>query len=176
MTKQETTTPSSTNQQIRISSLEIAKLTGKKHKNVMQDIRCKKDISIQIDGEINVLTSYMDKKGENRYCYELSQTLANVILSKYQSRCKNKNPKYIYILKCNHNYKIGIAVDVTQRLNSCQTGNPYKINLFFKRRVNKPKTIKALLHTLFASKRLEGDWFTMDNEDIKKTVSIINEN
>ena len=52
-----------------MSSIEIAELTGREHKNVMAAIRSMEPAWVKINGLRFKLVEYADKKGEMRPCY-----------------------------------------------------------------------------------------------------------
>lgn len=73
---------------------------------------------------------------------------------------------FIFAIKEDIYFKIGISSDINQRLQSVQTGNPFKLYLLFK--VAIPSKENALLlekslHTRLWKNRLEGEWFTFKN-------------
>ena len=57
-----------------MTSLEIAELTGKQHKNVMQAIRNMEPAWEKVNGLKFQLVEYRDQKGELRPCYQLTKT------------------------------------------------------------------------------------------------------
>ena len=58
----------------RMTSLEIAELTGKQHKNLMRDIRNMESAWEKVNGLKFELVNYKDSKGEIRPCYSLNKT------------------------------------------------------------------------------------------------------
>ena len=58
----------------RMTSMEIAELTGKQHKNVMRDIRNMEPGWEKVAGLKFELGSYKDANGQLRPCYNLSRT------------------------------------------------------------------------------------------------------
>ena len=58
----------------RMTSIEIAEVTGKQHKNVMQAIRNMESAWEKVNGLKFQLVEYRDKKGELRPCYSLTKT------------------------------------------------------------------------------------------------------
>lgn len=66
-----------------MTSLEIAELTGKQHKNVMQAIRKMEPAWEKINGLKFQLVNYRDQKGELRPCYELTKTECLYIATKF---------------------------------------------------------------------------------------------
>ena len=58
----------------RMTSLEIAELTGKQHFHVMEAIRKMEPAWKKVNGSNFRLVEYQDKKGELRPCYSLTKT------------------------------------------------------------------------------------------------------
>jgi Rha family phage regulatory protein len=72
------------NGEVFVSSLYVAKITDKKHKNVMRDIRTILDKSDKDFNELNFEPSdFKDKKGENRPMYWLTEDGSSVLLGGY---------------------------------------------------------------------------------------------
>ena len=67
---------------LTMSSLEIAELTGKQHKNVLADIRKMMD-DLEIDSAV-FTAQYKDSKGRTYSCYNLPKELADLLLTKYK--------------------------------------------------------------------------------------------
>lgn len=80
---------------------------------------------------------------------------------------------YIYLIKCDEFYKIGIAWDIDSRLNSLQCGNPYELELMVAKRVKNAKTLELKLHELVKDKRVFREWFKLDDNDILKIKEIM---
>lgn len=71
-----------------ISSLEIAELTGREHKNVMRDIR---ELLSKGVNRLNFeLVDYKDKKGEVRPCYNLAPKGCLILASGYDAILREK--------------------------------------------------------------------------------------
>ena len=71
------------NKQQMMTSLEIAELTGKQHKNVMQAIRNMEPGWEKVAGLKFQLGSYKDMKGQLRPCYLLTKTECLYIATKF---------------------------------------------------------------------------------------------
>lgn len=71
----------------RISSVELAELCDKKHKNVLADIRRMEPAYIEVfsNGLRFELIEYTDKKGEQRPCYSLTKSQCLFIVSSYSA-------------------------------------------------------------------------------------------
>ncbi len=79
---------------------------------------------------------------------------------------KNNKSKYLYLLKADKFYKIGVASNVKSRIKTLQTGCMYKIDLVSKWELDKPVVEERKLHKIFSSKRVHGEWFKLNNNDI----------
>ena len=71
-----------------MTSLEIAELTGKQHKNVMQAIRNMEPAWEKVNGLKFQLVEYRDKKGELRPCYQLTKTECLYIATKFNDEAR----------------------------------------------------------------------------------------
>ena len=71
-----------------MTSLEIAQLTGKQHKNVMRDIRNMEAAWENIAGLKFELGSYEDINGQSRPCYFLSKTETLYIATKFNDEAR----------------------------------------------------------------------------------------
>ncbi len=60
--------------ELTMSSLRIAELTGKLHKDVMKAIRTMEEAWVKVNGRKFALVDYTDAKGEKRPCYQLTKT------------------------------------------------------------------------------------------------------
>ncbi len=78
------------NNQQTMSSLEIAELTGKQHKNIMQAIRNMEPAWEKVNGLKFQLVDYKDKKGEVRPCYLLTKTECLYVATKFNDEARAK--------------------------------------------------------------------------------------
>ena len=78
------------NTQQTMTSLEIAELTGKQHKNVMQAIRNMEPAWEKVNGLKFQLVEYKDAKGELRPCYQLTKTECLYIATKVNDEARAK--------------------------------------------------------------------------------------
>ena len=73
-----------------MTSLEIAELTGKQHKHVMEAIRRMEPAWVKVNGSNFRLVEYQDKKGELRPCYQLTKTECLYIATKFNDEARAK--------------------------------------------------------------------------------------
>jgi hypothetical protein len=64
-------------------------------------------------------------------------------------------------------YKIGLSTDPEARRAAIQTGNPTPIRVFFDCWVPDKFAAEHELHTRFEEKRGQGEWFALDDADLK---------
>ena len=74
----------------RMTSLEIAQVTGKMHKDVMKAIRNMEPAWVKVNGRNFALVDYKDSKGELRPCYSLSKTETLYIATKFKDEMRAK--------------------------------------------------------------------------------------
>lgn len=73
---------------IRISSVEIASMTGKRHSDVLRDIRNQlKELEI---GESSFASTYQDSQGKSRKCFLLDKKQSLVLGSGYNLKLRSK--------------------------------------------------------------------------------------
>ena len=73
-----------------MTSLEIAELTGKQHKDVMRAIRKMEPAWVKVNGRNFALVEYKDAKGELRPCYQLTKTECLYIATKFNDEARAK--------------------------------------------------------------------------------------
>ena len=94
-----------------MTSLEIAELTGKQHKDVMKAIRNMEPAWVKVNGRKFALVEYQDKKGELRPCYQLTKTKCLYIATKFNDEAraklvlKNWRKQRLVVLEEDGNYR-----------------------------------------------------------------------
>ena len=73
-----------------MSSLEIAKLTGKPHNDVMKAIRAMEPAWEEVNGGKFSRVEYKDAKGEMRPCFELTKTECLYVATKFNDTARAK--------------------------------------------------------------------------------------
>lgn len=68
----------------------------------------------------------------------------------------------VYFIKCNEYVKIGVAMDVEQRLYELQTGNPYNLVLIGK--IPGGYRTEGILHKRFREMHIVREWFILTQE------------
>ncbi len=84
--------------------------------------------------------------------------------------------KYVYIMKSNEYYKIGVSSNPQKRLKELQTGNPVEIEIVNSWKVRFAMELEKKLHDLFDRERVRLEWFKLDNEDLENIKKYIEAN
>lgn len=74
----------------KITSIEIAEITGKLHKNVLRDIELMEEGWIKGGGLKFELTSYFDNRNREKPCYLLTKTECLYVATKYNDEARAK--------------------------------------------------------------------------------------
>jgi hypothetical protein len=73
---------------------------------------------------------------------------------------------YVYLIKMDSCYKIGIAQDVESRLAQLQTGSPYDLEVVQCYEFQNAQTVEGALHQKFGSVRMRGEWFRLGDNHL----------
>ena len=74
---------------------------------------------------------------------------------------------FVYFIKCNEFYKIGTANNLIDRVKSLQCGNPYILEIIYAVKVTDWNETENAFHTIFFDKRVNGEWFKLDKQEIR---------
>lgn len=70
-------------------------------------------------------------------------------------------------------YKIGYTRNkstLKKRVKQLQTGNPNKIHIVKYFETSHGRKVETTLHHIYSMKRLEGEWFELDNYDVDSFI------
>ena len=84
----------------RMTSLTIAQVTGKMHKDVLKAIRNMEPAWLKVNGRHFELVEYKDSKGELRPCYSLTKAECLYIATKFSDEARARLVKRWYQLEC----------------------------------------------------------------------------
>ena len=79
---------------------------------------------------------------------------------------------YVYLFKIHDWYKIGKAKNVTSRLNGCQTGSPYEIEVIHTIPCADYNKSESSLHAKYDEVRGVGEWFKLTGEQVTEITNI----
>ena len=80
---------------------------------------------------------------------------------------------YIYIIKCDVYYKIGIASNFESRLNSLQCGNPYELEVICAFRVKNAQKLEKELHNGLKHFNHKREWFKLESSFVEELKEFI---
>lgn len=74
---------------------------------------------------------------------------------------------FVYLLKSSNGYyKIGYTNNIKKRLHDIGIKVPFKIELIHKIKCSDARRLESELHSQFSSKRVNGEWFNLSQEDV----------
>lgn len=101
-----------------------------------------------------------------RYNNKRKKEFYNQIIS-WVKTPKEKPKGYIYIMECGGKYKIGLSKDVERRKKELDK-RPFAVNIVYKSPlIEDIYEIEKELHYRFENKKINGEWFNIDNNDIE---------
>lgn len=114
------------------------------------------------------LISYCREKGEADI---LSLIAPGGAVFVDRPECASSEPEledgFVYLLKSGPHYKIGKAMSVTQRKRQLDIQLPERAEIVHRIKTDDPFGIEGYWHRRFASKRLNGEWFSLAPDDVK---------
>jgi hypothetical protein len=79
----------------------------------------------------------------------------------------------VYLIKAESGeYKIGYTVDLISRLRTFSTAMPRPLTLVHFIQTNDMAALERSLHVRFAGKRVRGEWFELDEDDVNWIKSL----
>lgn len=85
---------------------------------------------------------------------------------------KSNRDGYVYLVKLDKHYKIGIAQDPKSRLKEF-TLLPYELEYITTAYVNNYAQVEKDLHEKYKSYRVRGEWFELNNQQVKEIVDLL---
>lgn len=79
---------------------------------------------------------------------------------------------FLYLIKSNEFYKIGIANNVSSRLAQLQTGSPITLEVVLCFEFGNATPVEQSLHQRFSDQRGNGEWFRLASSDVYDLSSI----
>ena len=111
---------------------------------------------------------FSGKKDRTPNIYKLSEDW------KEKCICKIQNDGYVYLVKLDKHYKIGISISPDSRLQEF-TLLPYPLEDICIEKVNDYKQVEKELHKLYSDKRVRGEWFSLQQSDVENIIKYIQE-
>lgn len=91
----------------------------------------------------------------------------NCQMSNWKSTPKEKPKGHIYIMECGGKYKIGVSKDIERRRKQLDN-KPFPVTIIYKSPLIKNVyDIEKEIHSVYDEKRIAGEWFELNNNDIE---------
>jgi hypothetical protein len=81
---------------------------------------------------------------------------------------------YVYFLYSQYGFKIGCTKDIDKRINSFGVLLPFETTLHSAVKCKDYSSLESQLHKLLDHKRLNGEWFTLEDSDFNDIDAILN--
>lgn len=88
------------------------------------------------------------------------------------TRSTASGPGFVYLVKSGDFYKIGLAVDVEDRVRSLRTNSPYPAEVLHTVKTPSMRRLELLLHKAYRHKRTQGEWFALEPDDVATICAI----
>jgi Meiotically up-regulated gene 113 len=75
---------------------------------------------------------------------------------------------YVYLVKCGEYYKIGRSSNIDRRMEQLAIQLPHKPEVIHVIATATPPELEQFFHRNFSDKRLNGEWFSLDEHDLQK--------
>jgi hypothetical protein len=75
---------------------------------------------------------------------------------------------YVYVIRSRYGYKIGKTVNIRERTRLFAVKLPFPISMEYCARFDDYTAAERQFHRTFAGKRLEGEWFDLDEADLAR--------
>ena len=121
-----------------------------------------------VGGLCNFLYKY-DQEDINRMNKRLSKRQKETIDKISNKKTEKNESGLVYLLKSVQDdpvYKIGVTNNIDKRLPQIATKLPFKVKLEHKIEHDNIYQLESDLHNKFSDKRLNGEWFSLEMEDI----------
>ena len=85
----------------------------------------------------------------------------------------SKTAGYVYILESNGKYKLGRTKNLSSRLQSYKTQNPFGIKVVYTRHVDDHIYGERVILSMFPHKNIVGEWFSLEKDDVDLVIKTI---
>lgn len=109
------------------------------------------------------------KLEKDKYMEEYYNSIHKIKTEKSERKIKDG---YVYLVKLNNHYKIGIADNPESRLKEF-TLLPYELETIIVEKVLDNYGLEKELHEKYKHKRIRGEWFELDLQDVEEVKTIL---
>lgn len=119
-----------------------------------------------------VVTFIVKKSGNSSLSLELRTEVSSLIQNSQLESFITSEHGYVYFVCSEYGYKIGCAKDYKSRVKSLGTIMPFDYDVTHVIECVNYQELERILHKAFESKRIKGEWFKIDNDDMKDVQKI----
>ncbi len=120
----------------------------------------------------SALDGYLNEK-QNRQIEAEKQAQKEARKEAQKAKKHEPNPGYVYLVQSpTGTYKIGRAKNVSDRMSMFHVKLPFEIALLHTIECRNYHTAESELHARYASKRVNGEWFSLDDQDVADIKAI----
>ncbi len=115
------------------------------------------------------VSDYSQSKGYEdvvKICSEIIEDYSNKV-EHQELNDENLSIGSVYLFKSGRYYKIGKTTDTVRRGNELRIQLPEKLDLIHSITTDDPSGVEAYWHKRYSSKRMNGEWFNLNSNDIK---------
>jgi len=84
-----------------------------------------------------------------------------------------RTPDYIYVIKYNNTYKIGMSSNVEGRFKKLVTSSPVPLTLVYSQYVGDAKQVEKSLHIKYKECNSHGEWFNLADTQVKEITTYL---
>lgn len=95
--------------------------------------------------------------------------------SKTESKKRKSSPGFVYLIKCEGYYKIGMSNDPKNRIPHLSVLTPFNTSAICVIESEDMRLLEKQLHDKFTDKRVNGEWFVLSDEDVEYIKRIATE-
>lgn len=93
-------------------------------------------------------------------------------LEKPTPKVKQTKSGFVYLIKRDSDYKIGVSSKPKSRITAIQTGSASPVETICLIKTDDMENLELALHNRFAEKRIRGEWFNLSTEDVEYIKSL----
>lgn len=79
---------------------------------------------------------------------------------------QDSHPGFVYVIRCGPYFKIGRTSKVERRMVQLGVQMPHPIEIVWTKHVSNMCVAEKFLHEMFSHKRMNGEWFNLNNDDL----------
>ena len=83
-----------------------------------------------------------------------------------------KMPGFVYVIRSKYGHKIGKTTNIKSRTRLFEVKLPFPIELVHYAYFDDHTRAEREIHQMFAAKRLEGEWFDLDEDDVSAIMAL----